>query len=132
VDAEGRTREAVYDVAGNAENGASVDPVSLEPVGAGAAQLCTVWEDPDFDPTTRAFYYARILENPTPRWSTLQCRQAGVDVFAERATCQRQARTAQGLLARYLMHCCPQRDGSDAIDSIIQERAWTSPIWYAP
>ncbi len=69
----------VYDVAGDGNNGASVDLDTCETTGTGFADLCRVWEDPDFDPTERAFYYARIVENPTCRWSTFQCSEQSVD-----------------------------------------------------
>src|SRR5262249_35933567 len=65
VDASGTTHEKVFDVAGDANNGASVDPATCAPVGQGASELCTVWEDPQFDRSQRAFYYGRVLENPT-------------------------------------------------------------------
>ena len=67
----------------------------------GAGELKTVWEDPDFDPELRAFYYARVLENPTCRWSTWDAVRAGV-------------KPRWGL------------------PETIQERAWSSPIWYVP
>jgi len=44
----------------------------------GATELKTVWSDPDFDPSLHAFYYARVLEIPTPRWSTIQAKQMGI------------------------------------------------------
>jgi Protein of unknown function (DUF3604) len=44
----------------------------------GATELKTVWTDPDFDPSLHAFYYARVLEIPTPRWSTIQAKQLGI------------------------------------------------------
>ena len=43
----------------------------------GAAELKTVWTDPEFDPSLHAFYYARVLEIPTPRWTTIQAHQLG-------------------------------------------------------
>jgi hypothetical protein len=88
---ESGTHEAVIDVAcaGGAEvdsetsrcpdNGARVDisdcAINSE---TGAAQLSTLWRDPDFDPNQHAFYYARVIENPTCRWSTWEAIRAGV------------------------------------------------------
>jgi len=126
VDAGGITHEAVVDVAGDAANGAGVDPATCEPVGAGAAELCTVWEDPDFDRTERAFYYVRLLENPTCRWSTLVCRESGVDPFSP--SCATQALAA----GEAFENCC-RGEGNDAfLSPIVQERAWSSPVWYRP
>lgn len=67
----------------------------------GAPVLSTVWQDPEFDPKTPAVYYARVLEIPTPRWSTTLADRNGLP------------------LPSYL-------------PSAIQERAWSSPIWYTP
>ena len=84
------TFERVYDVAcsGGADvdpethrcpdNGASVDLETCAVLGNGSSQLRTVWSDPDFDADERAFYYARVLENPTCRWSTWDALRAGV------------------------------------------------------
>lgn len=77
VDARGATHERVYDVAGNANNSASVNPESCMHKGPGFTQLCKVWDDPQFDAGQATFYYARVLENPTCRWSTLHCQAAG-------------------------------------------------------
>jgi hypothetical protein len=67
----------------------------------GAAELMTAWTDPEFDPAVPAVYYARVLQIPTPRWSTYDAAKLGVDV-------------------------------PDGLPASIQERAWTSPIWYTP
>ena len=45
----------------------------------GAAELSAYWRDPDFDPSQRAFYYPRVLEIPTPRWSTYDARRLGIE-----------------------------------------------------
>jgi hypothetical protein len=46
----------------------------------GASELATVWADPDFDPDQRAFYYARVIEIPTPRWSTIEAHRFGIPI----------------------------------------------------
>jgi len=109
----GTPREAVFDVAGSPDNGASVDLDTCVPTGAGHDALCSVWADPDFDPGQRAFYYARVLENPTCRWSQKLCNAKGV-------RCDDPGSVAAGFEAC----CAPEHVGA------IQERAWTSPIWY--
>jgi len=126
VDASGTTHEQVFDVAGDPHNGADVDPVTCAPRGQGTRELCAVWRDPAFSREERAFYYARVLENPTCRWSTRVCKAAGVDPFAP--DCATQAASAGSDFA----DCC-KGPGNDAfLDPIVQERAWTSPIWYQP
>ncbi len=111
---EGEVRERVIDVAGGA-NQASVDLRTCAPLGTGHDSLCTRWVDDDFDPDAPAFYYARVLENPTCRWSQYVCNDAGVD-------CSDPATVPSGLLG-----CC-----SEEHRPVIQERAWTSPMWYTP
>ena len=106
VDDEGGLRQRVYDVAGG-ENGASVDPDTCEPRGEGARYLCAIWSDPDFDPSRRAVYYARVLENPTCRYSTWQC--LGLAQEDRPTGCE-----------------------NPVLGPFIQERSWTSPIWYTP
>ncbi len=107
VDDDGQFHQKVHDVAGRPENGATVDPATCAPVGPGATSLCGVWTDPDFDPAVDAVYYARVVENPSCRWSTRLCLSL------------------------------PEKDRpdgctSDRLPRTIQERAWTSPIWYVP
>ncbi|MYI75897.1 MAG: DUF3604 domain-containing protein [Acidobacteria bacterium] len=88
---DGQTAEQVYDVACSdglepdqqtrrcADNGATVDLSDCSyPTGLGAAELSTTWTDPDFDPALRAFYYVRVLENPTCRWTTHRALARGV------------------------------------------------------
>ena len=84
------------------DNGATVDlsDCSFDPA-RGAVELKTLWRDPGFDPTQEAFYYVRVLENPTCRWSTWDALRAGVAPMA-------------------------------GLQTTIQERAWSSPIWYLP
>ncbi|MBI4515814.1 MAG: DUF3604 domain-containing protein [Deltaproteobacteria bacterium] len=126
VDDAGGTHEAIFDAAGRADNGASVAPATCAPVGSGARELCAWWTDPAFDPRQHAFYYARVLENPTCRWSTRVCKSVGVDPFS--AGCSRQAEVAGAAFTQ----CC-LGPGNDAyMEPVIQERAWTSPIWYRP
>jgi len=81
-----------------------VDPATCEPRGAGADSLCAVWTDPDFDPGVPAYYYVRVLENPRCRWSTFDCQALGAEAPP----------------------VCRE------LPATIQERAWTSPIWYEP
>jgi hypothetical protein len=107
-------REQVVDVV-TAPGEAGVDPATCEPWGRGQPKMCSVWQDPDFDPAQPAFYYARVLESPTCRWSQLLCNQRDVD-------CNDSASIGKGLEG-----CC-----SPEHRPVIQERAWTSPIWYTP
>ena len=67
----------------------------------GAVQFATVWRDPDFDPDLLAFYYIRVLEIPTPRWTTYDAVRYGLEL-------------------------------PDDLPSTLQERAYTSPVWYTP
>jgi len=97
----------VFEVAGDPDNGAGVDLETCERTGTGSDRLCAVWTDPEFNPSERAFYYARVVENPTCRWSTYDCNSLPPE---ER----------------------PTTCSDPTIPKVIQERAWTSPIWYQP
>jgi hypothetical protein len=107
--------ERVFDVAGAADTGADVDVATCEPRGPGAEQLCATWTDPEFDPGRPALWYARVVENPSCRWLAHQCRARAVD-------CADPTSVPAELAA-----CCDER-----VPMTLQERAWTSPIWYAP
>lgn len=106
TDDEGRIHQQVIDVAGGA-NDAGVDLTTCTPTGPGHESLCGTWTDPDFDPLRPAVYYARILENPSCRWHTWQCNALPE---SER----------------------PAGCSSDRVPTTVQERAYTSPIWYTP
>ncbi len=113
LDAAGQQHEKIYDVAWSGERTIGADgklpavgnSVDLETAtytsDIGAAELATGWTDPEFDPGQRAFYYARVLEIPTPRWNTYDAVRTGMAALTK-------------------------------VPATIQERAWSSPIWYAP
>ena len=116
LDSAGEYQARVFEVAGNPSNGADVDLASCapDPGEGGFSSLCTTWKDPDFDPALPALYYARVVENPTCRWTTWQCIADGVD-------CDRPETVTAGYEG-----CCDEA----RVPKTIQERAWTSPIWY--
>jgi len=113
LDADGNPREKIFNVVwagqrnlnadGNlAAIGNTVDvPTATYTNDIGAVNLQTLWTDPEFDATQSAFYYLRVLEIPTPRWSTYDSFKLGM---------------------------VPPGD----LPKTIQERAWSSPIWYTP
>ena len=110
----GEQREVVLTVAGG-KRATSIDVQTCKRTGNGYGQLCSVWKDPDFDPAEPAFYYVRLKESPTCRWSQWACIEGGVD-------CSDPATITEGF-----EDCC-----SEDHQPIIQERAWSSPIWYTP
>ena len=113
VDAKGEMQEKVYDVAWSGDRkpgadgkvpsvGSTVDVANATWTNTiGAPELIAVWTDPDFDPTQRAFYYGRVLEIPTPRWTAYDAEYFNVKMAPE-------------------------------VPMQMQERAYTSPIWYSP
>jgi hypothetical protein len=113
VDAKGAQHEKIYDVAWSGARqpdaagklpavGNTVDLKTGKYANSiGSASLASTWTDPEFDPKVRAFYYARVLEIPTPRWSTIAAAKLGVPIPGK-------------------------------LPVSIQERAWSSPIWYQP
>ena len=110
------TREQVFDVANSASNWKlNEDDCSVS--GTGSGQLCAVWDDPQFDPKQRAFYYARAVEAPTCRWLTRQCMAAPANLNCSNPPAE-------------WASCCDVQSGQ--LPKAIQERAWASPIWFKP
>jgi hypothetical protein len=103
---DGQLQTQVFDVAGQ-RTAAQPDPLTCAPVSGGADSLCKVWRDPSFDPQQRAFYYVRVLENPSCRWNAHKCRALPP---AER----------------------PASCSDPSVPKVVTERAWSSPIWYQP
>jgi hypothetical protein len=108
VDSAGKTQEKVYDVAlsGGRKADQSVGTsVRLEDASytnsIGVSEFAEVWVDPDFDPELRAFYYVRVLEIPTPRWTTYDAHRFKVAL-------------------------------EENVRTVVQDRAYTSAIWYTP
>ncbi len=114
LDAQGETHERIYDVAVSGDRQVGADGRAKEPVGStvdidtatytntiGSPLLAAHWQDPDFDPAESAFYYVRVLEIPTPRWTTHD--------------------------AAFFKIKRP-----DNVPATVQDRAYTSPIWYTP
>ena len=96
VDADGKGHERVYDVVVSGDRKIDADGRCQEKVGntvdvanatwtntIGGPELIGVWKDPDFDPKLRAFYYGRVLEIPTPRWTAYEAKRFGVKMSDE-------------------------------------------------
>ena len=114
VDQEGETHERVFDIAVSDARTIDPDGRCRTPVGdtvnigeasytnaIGATQLMAHWRDPEFDPAQRAFYYVRVLEIPTPRWTAYDAKRFGASM-------------------------------PEGARMTVQDRAYTSPIWYTP
>ena len=114
LDDDGETHERIYDVAVSDGREIGSDGRARQPVGStvdvetatytntiGNALFMTHWEDPDFDPSEPAFYYVRVIEIPTPRWTTFDAAFFDLDL-------------------------------PDVVPPTVQDRAYTSPIWYSP
>ncbi|MEM6705996.1 MAG: DUF3604 domain-containing protein [Acidobacteriota bacterium] len=105
IDAKGKAHNEIVTVAGSPDNGASVDPTTGERSGDGHDSLCAVYRDESFDPEQPSYYYLRVVENPSARWSVYDCLR--LEETDRPAVCS---------------------DGS--YPDTIQEMAWTSPIWF--
>jgi hypothetical protein len=114
LDSKGELHERIFDIAVSGDRTIGADGRATEPVGStvniaeatytntiGEALLTAHWEDPDFNASQNAFYYVRVLEIPTPRWTTHDA--AFFDI-----------------------------DRPSNVPATIQDRAYTSPIWYTP
>jgi hypothetical protein len=138
VDSEGNTHEKVIRAAGT--KGSPNNPQKEVDAGCGLKgggfeSLCAVWEDTDFDPGEGAFYYARVLERPVCRYSTLYCMEKyGLNPLMPERCRQdlaqlEQDRPEDAVNAEF---CCNNQTSAAIVQPAIQERAWTSPIWYEP
>jgi len=114
LDSSGNTHERIYDAAVSDGREIGADGRTREPVGStvdlekatftntiGDAIIAAYWRDPDFDPAHYAFYYVRVIEIPTPRWTTYDAAFFGID-------------------------------RPNKVPPTVQDRAYTSPIWYSP
>lgn len=114
LDEDGKTHERIYDVALSDDRQVGADGRATEAVGStvnvesasytnsiGSAAFAAHWVDPNFDPQESAFYYVRVIEIPTPRWTTYD--------------------------AAFFDMPLP-----DNVPATVQDRAYTSPIWYTP
>ena len=108
LDKEGHLHEKVHDVVWSGDRKPDAKTGKLAPVGStvdvaeatwtntiGAPELITVWKDPDFDPAQRAFYYARVIEIPTPRWTAYDAKRFNIKMDKDvRMTTQERAYTS--------------------------------------
>lgn len=114
LDADGKAKERIYDIAVSDGRKISADGRARTPVGTtvdiakasytntiGASSLAAHWRDPDFDPSERAFYYVRVMEIPTPRWTTYDAARFKVKLATK-------------------------------VPATVQDRAYTSAVWYSP
>jgi hypothetical protein len=114
LDAKNETHEKIYEVVWSGDRKPDPKTGKLPSVGdtvdvpnatytntIGASELIKVWKDPEFDPAQRAFYYVRVLEIPTPRWTAYDAKYFDIKMPPE-------------------------------VPMKLQERAYTSPIWYTP
>ncbi len=138
VDEKGRTHEKVVDIAGGDRVPGVDRDCRPKQEGSGYESLCAVWEDKEFDPEVPAFYYARVLEDPVCRYSTHLCQKDyGINPLATDCANQLQALRMSDdpedrQKATDAAFCCSNETTTPIIQPIIQERAWTSPIWYTP
>jgi hypothetical protein len=136
LDDQGNTHEQVFDVAGSANTSGGVDRDTCAVTGSGYKNLCTVWHDPQYKAQQSAFYYVRVLENQSCRWSTRQCQAAGINPFAENCATLAAEKTTQlqdeGAFGDVYGNCCMDESAQPFYSPLIQERAWTSPIWINP
>jgi hypothetical protein len=111
---DGHPWEKVYDVVWSDDRKVDTKTGKLPSVGntvdiknasytnsIGDSQLAAVWTDPEFDPSQHAVYYARVIEIPTPRWTTYDAKALGIEPLSD-------------------------------VPATLQERAWSSAIWYTP
>jgi hypothetical protein len=131
VDAAGQGHTRVFLVTGAAGGPAPDAGCAVQRQGQ-PEQLCGLWSDPTFDASQSALYYGRVLENPSCRWSTWMCLHQQVDC----ATLDPTTGALPAPSAGYEGCCAITAQGGgyagkNRFDTI-EERAWTSPVWYHP
>ena len=127
VDAGGQTHEQVFDVAGDADNGAGVDPATCAPLGRRRRASCARSGRIPSSTARSARSTTRACSRTRPAaGARFVCKTAGVDPFSP--DCAAQAEAADPGLRRLL----PRGGRRPFLSPLVQERAWTSPIWYRP
>ena len=134
VDAAGEPRIKVFETI--VGTGDSVEPPANDcrvRVGNHPEELCTIWRDPEFDPAADAYYYARVLEVPSCRWSAWLCnveKNVDCDGLDPANGMFPEASGFRGYEGCCLIDGAPGSFRGRNTFATIEERAWASPIWY--
>jgi hypothetical protein len=134
VNENGVAETRIFDVAGTADGPPPGADCAI-PIAGRPEQLCATWTDPEFSAASDAYYYVRVLEQASCRWNTLQCVERAVDCGQLDAASGTFSADSPASIWAGWEGCCDIEGepgsfaGTPRFD-VIQERAWTSPIWY--